>query len=82
MNRLVNNGIPVRTNQRYAIMHDKIIITDGQTVETGSMNWTRAGASGNSENALVIRGMPELAERYLTHWQSRWEEGNDYRLPY
>lgn len=47
-----------------------------------SVNYTRAGARYNSENALVIEGMPELADRYLQHWQSRWDAGTDYRLPY
>ncbi|KGT94752.1 hypothetical protein NG99_07100 [Erwinia typographi] len=82
MNLLVSNGIPVRTNGRYAILHDKTLITDGRTVETGSFNFTRSAEQRNSENALVIRDMPELAERYLAHWQSRWDGGDDYRLPY
>ena len=28
MNIVVNAGIPLRTNGRYAIMHDKVIIVD------------------------------------------------------
>ncbi|OON34710.1 phospholipase D family protein [Izhakiella australiensis] len=63
MNLLVSHGIPVRTNGQYAILHDKIIITDGRTVETGSFNYTRSAEKRNSENALVIRDMPELAAR-------------------
>ncbi|CAI1241282.1 Phospholipase D precursor [Serratia ficaria] len=55
MNTLVNAGIPVRTNSHYAILHDKVMIVDGRTVETGSMNFTRSGATRNSENVLVIR---------------------------
>lgn len=30
MNVVVNAGIPLRTNGQYKIMHDKVIITDGQ----------------------------------------------------
>lgn len=82
MNLVAGAGIPVRTNDRYAIMHDKIIIVDGQTVETGSFNYTRAGARKNSENVLVIREMPEIASRYLTHWQSRWSQGTDWKPTY
>ncbi|PIJ50044.1 hypothetical protein BL250_08930 [Erwinia sp. OLTSP20] len=63
MNLLVSHGIPVRTSGQYAILHDKIIITDGRTVETGSFNYTRSAEKRNSENALVIRDMPELAAR-------------------
>jgi len=82
INVLSARDIPVRLNGRYAALHDKFIVADGHTVETGSVNYTRAVAQYNSENALVIEGMPELADRYLQHWQSRWDAGTDYRLPY
>lgn len=82
MNLVAGAGIPLRTNGRYAIMHDKVIIVDGHTVETGSFNYTRAGARTNSENVLVIREMPEIASRYLAHWQSRWAQGVDWKSQY
>lgn len=82
INLLTARDIPVRLNGRYAAMHDKFIVSDGRTVETGSYNYTRAAARRNSENALVIENMPELASRYLQHWQSRWDEGTTYQLPY
>ena len=78
MNLLVNAGIPVRTVSKFRIMHDKVIITDERNVETGSFNYTRAAARSNSENALVIRDYPVLAEIYLQHWQSRWETGTNW----
>ncbi len=61
MNLLANAGIPVRTVSQFKIMHDKVIITDGRNVETGSFNYSRAAANSNSENALVIRDYPALA---------------------
>lgn len=82
MNLLVNAGIPVRTVSQFKIMHDKVIITDGRNVETGSFNFSRAAARSNSENALVIRDYPVLADTYLQHWQSRWEMGEDWRSTY
>ncbi|BEO69150.1 hypothetical protein SMQE31_46580 (plasmid) [Serratia marcescens] len=82
MNTLVNAGIPVRTNSHYAILHDKVMIVDGRTVETGSMNFTRSGATRNSENVLVIRDMPALAQQYLAHWQSRWDSGTAWSSAY
>lgn len=78
MNLLVNAGIPVRTVSKFSIMHDKVIITDGRNVETGSFNYSRAAARSNSENALVIRDYPVLADTYLQHWQSRWETGTNW----
>lgn len=82
INLLTARDIPVRLNGRYAAMHDKFVVADGRTVETGSYNYTRAAARRNSENVLIIENMPELASRYLQHWQSRWDEGTSYRLPY
>lgn len=82
INLLVNAGIPVRTVSQFKIMHDKVIITDGRNVETGSFNFSRAAARSNSENALVIRDYPVLADTYLQHWQSRWEMGEDWRSSY
>ena len=82
MNIVVNAGIPLRTNGRYAIMHDKVIIVDNHTVEAGSFNYTRSAASRNSENVLVINEVPEVAQTYLQHWQSRWDGGTDWHSSY
>ena len=82
MNVVANAGIPLRINGRYKIMHDKLIVTDGQNVELGSFNYTRSAAESNSENALVVRGVPALAKTYLSHWQSRWDGGKDWQPSY
>lgn len=72
---LVNAGIPVRLDSHYKIQHDKVIVTDGRNVETGSFNYTRSADRSNSENALLLRDMPGVASQYQAHWQSRWERG-------
>lgn len=82
INLLVNAGIPLRTNNNFAIMHDKVMVVDSSTLQTGSFNYTRAGARKNSENVLVIHGIPELAQTYLKHWQSRWDTGKDWKSSY
>ena len=82
MNLLVNADIPVRTVNRFKIMHDKVLIFDNQTVEVGSFNYSRAAARSNSEDVLVVREMPALAQTYLAHWQSRWEMGIDWQSSY
>ena len=76
---LAKAGIPTRTVKAYPIHHDKFIVVDGIAVETGSFNFTAAAAKGNSENALVVWNDPELAETYLTHWQSRWDQGQAFK---
>lgn len=82
LNLLVQAGIPVRTISAYAIFHDKSIVVDDETVETGSFNYSTAASKRNSENVVVISKCPALAQRYLGHWQSRWAQGVDYRLGY
>lgn len=82
MNLLVNAGIPVRTVSQYKIMHDKVIIADDRNIEVGSFNYTRAAERVNSENVLVVWDVPVVAQRYLQHWQSRWNGGTDWHSSY
>lgn len=82
LNALVNAGVAVRTTTAYKIHHDKTIITDGQNVETGSFNFTKAAETANSENALLLLDMPEVARVYLKHWQSRWDKGEVWTSTY
>lgn len=82
LNVLANADIPTRTVSVYPIHHDKYIVVDGRHVETGSFNFTAAAAKRNSENVLVVWNDPQLAARYIAHWQSRWEQGQTYRSTY
>lgn len=78
MDFVTSNGIELRTNDHFHIHHDKVIIVDGSTVETGSFNFAPSAETANSENVVVIRDMPEIAKQYLAHWQSRWDLGKPY----
>lgn len=78
MDFVTRNGVELRTNDRFHIHHDKTIIVDGHTVETGSFNFAPSAEKVNSENVVVIRDAPEVARQYLGHWQSRWEGGVAY----
>ncbi|KPY98571.1 hypothetical protein ALO43_200574 [Pseudomonas tremae] len=82
MNLLANAQIPVRTNAAYKIQHDKVIITDGQNVETGSFNYSALASKANSENSVVMWDVPAGASVYLEHWQSRWGQGQPYQPTY
>lgn len=82
MNLIVNAGIPLRTVSAYKIHHDKYIIVDGRTVETGSFNYSKSAAQYNSENVIVIWNNRAIADSYLQHWESRWEQGRDWRSEY
>jgi phosphatidylserine/phosphatidylglycerophosphate/cardiolipin synthase-like enzyme len=65
---LYNQGIPVKIDAQHAIAHNKVMIIDGETVITGSFNFTKAAEENNAENLLVIRDK-NLAERYTKNWQ-------------
>lgn len=82
MNLLVNAGIPVRTIRLYAIHHDKYMVLDDTNVETGSFNYSAAAATRNSENVLVLWNCAQIAQAYLAHWQSRWEQGQAWQSTY
>jgi len=72
-------GIPIRINRHYAIMHDKYIIVDDKTVETGSFNYTFRAEHSNAENVIVIKNNKKLAHQYTKNWQKLWEEGEEYK---
>lgn len=71
-------GIPIRINSHYAIMHNKYIIIDGKTVETGSFNYTTSAERRNAENVIVINDNRVLAKQYLENWQKLWNEADTY----
>lgn len=79
---LATAGVSVRSISRYAIHHDKYIVADGVTVQTGSFNYSASAASRNSENVIVIWNSPSVAEAYLKHWNSRWAQGVAYDSGY
>lgn len=78
---LANQGVPVRVDRQYAIMHDKFIVVDGVTVETGSFNYTQAGEKANAENVLVLHD-PAVAQRYGQEWDRLWAESEEMKASY
>jgi phosphatidylserine/phosphatidylglycerophosphate/cardiolipin synthase-like enzyme len=61
---LFNAGIPTKIDAKHTIAHNKVMIIDGETVITGSFNFTKAAEENNAENLLVIHDK-KLAERYI-----------------
>lgn len=69
---LTQAQVPVRIDFKHAIAHNKVMIFDGQTVETGSFNYSNAAEANNAENCLFISDV-KLASEYASNWQSHWE---------
>ncbi|HEX3747554.1 MAG TPA: phospholipase D family protein [Bryobacteraceae bacterium] len=78
---LANQGVPVRVDYRYAIMHDKFVVVDGETVETGSFNFTAAAESHNAENVIVLHAVA-VAQRYGQEWERLWAESEEMKPRY
>lgn len=72
---LANDRVPVRTNGRFALQHNKFIVADGAVVQTGSFNYTSSAAERNAENVLVVSNAPALAAQYGREWRRLWDEG-------
>jgi phosphatidylserine/phosphatidylglycerophosphate/cardiolipin synthase-like enzyme len=64
---LANQGVPTMIDANHAIAHNKVIVIDGETVLTGSFNFTKAAQEKNAENLLVLRD-PTLAAQYTQNW--------------
>ena len=78
---LASHGVNVRTDRHYAIFHHKFMVVDRSTVETGSFNYTTSADKRNAENALVLRGVPDLADAYLNEWTRLWDEAEPWATP-
>ena len=63
-----NAGIPVKIDSQHAITHNKVMIIDGETVITGSFNFTKAAEENNAETLLIIHDK-KLSERYIKNCQ-------------
>lgn len=70
-------GIPTRIDAKHAIAHNKVMVIDGETVITGSFNFTKAAEESNAENLLVIQD-PVLAAKYLANWSVHAEHSEPY----
>ncbi len=53
----------------HAIAHNKVIVVDGETVVTGSYNFTQQAERRNAENLLVLHDAA-LAGKYGGNWEA------------
>ncbi len=75
---LYNVGIPILIDSAHAIAHNKVMVIDGETVITGSFNFTKAAEERNAENLLVIRDK-DLAEKYRRNWNQHAAHSEAYQ---
>ena len=70
--RIVQAGIDLRLDANERNMHHKVIIIDGNTVITGSYNFSRSAQEFNDENVLVLHNA-SLAQRFLIEFERIFE---------
>ena len=73
----IDKGIPVMIDDKHAKAHNKVMVIDGETMITGSFNFTQAAEKENAENLLIIHDR-NLAEKYVKNWH----EHAQYLKPY
>ena len=74
---LVNQGVPTMIDAEHAIAYSKILIIDGETIITGSFNFTKAAQEKNAENLLLIRSQA-LTAQYTQHWEAHRQHSQPY----
>jgi phosphatidylserine/phosphatidylglycerophosphate/cardiolipin synthase-like enzyme len=74
---VANEGMPTLIGATHAISHNKVIIIDGETVLTGSFNFTKAEQEKNAENLLVIRDLA-VAAQYTQNWEAHRQHSQPY----
>ena len=69
IDELAAAGIPVRTNRRHKIEHNKFAVFDNRRMVTGSYNWTTAATKYNSENCIFLT---HPAQEYSKRFEYLW----------
>ncbi|WP_444548290.1 phospholipase D family nuclease [Candidatus Magnetomonas plexicatena] len=70
-------GIPTYIDSVHAIAHNKIMIIDGETLITGSFNFSKAAEEHNAENLLIIKSK-KLAQTYIENWNNHRQHSELY----
>jgi phosphatidylserine/phosphatidylglycerophosphate/cardiolipin synthase-like enzyme len=74
---LAHQGVPTMIDAEHATAHNKVMIIDGETVITGSFNFTKAAQEKNAENLLIIRD-PAPAAQYTQDWEAHRPHSQPY----
>jgi phosphatidylserine/phosphatidylglycerophosphate/cardiolipin synthase-like enzyme len=75
---LFSHQVPTWLDGEHPIAHNKVIIIDGQTVITGSFNFTRQAENSNAENLAIMQGRPKIAEAYTRNFEQHLGHARKY----
>ena len=68
---LIKHGFEIRYHLGFGLMHNKFAIIDGQSLITGSFNWTLTAEERNEENLLIIAD-PGTIKKYQERFDYLW----------
>ena len=68
--------MPVRQDGNPGTFHHKVIVIDGKTLVTGSLNFSENADDSNDENVVVINNS-DIAAEYLKEFDRRWAEATE-----
>lgn len=71
--QLQDAGVALRMDGNPNSMHHKVILIDGDTVVTGSYNFSRSAEDFNDENVIILHN-PELAADYLVEFNRIYDQ--------
>ncbi|EOU3983019.1 phospholipase D family protein [Escherichia coli] len=74
VNYLNNHGVMVYLNDSFAIMHNKFMVFDEKTVQTGSFNYTSSAVNRNAENVIVIKDNKDVAKKFKQQFCKLWQK--------
>lgn len=72
--QLRQHGIPVRQDGIDGLLHHKVMIIDGETVITGSFNFTGNADRVNDENVVILHDA-KIAALYTANFNTVYENG-------
>jgi phosphatidylserine/phosphatidylglycerophosphate/cardiolipin synthase-like enzyme len=77
--QLARAGVPVKVDDSPYFMHHKFAIFDGDTLLTGSYNWTRGAADNNEEN-LILSNDRRLLTAFRGEFERLWAKFDPPRM--
>lgn len=76
MDEMLTRGVGI-VDANPGLIHHKYAVIDGQTVITGSANWSNSGMNYNDENILVIEDQ-KVAQKFIDDLTKYFEDAKEY----
>lgn len=71
---LLDRNIQVKLNNKFRIMHNKYIVIDKKSVQTGSFNYSSNADRKNAENAIFLNDQPSIASIYTSNFEKLYAD--------